>query len=393
MINQPKQPFPTNGPKTSAPGKENTPFKTNSSEKVNSAEHLSLSKKSQSLEISHPPEKKNSIEKANSPKEGTTTINEKIAENTSKKPLEPEVSDEIVAKILGIVDQKAEDKDFNLSSAQFWYQALYKKEIEKLFHEKTRLKVLLGGLAKRGYTEEDIQKLFHLVKEQAKKEIQAEEVYQGKMKALKWGLFVFCLVIGGMIFSTIYFSKRFKMEEEKRKAEILSKKVLTCEVNKTPVEHLILLSSTWQTLSSENAKLLEGDRVRCPIGSHKVHLPEDAFFVFRDGAQFKIDKIDLNPDILTICGVSLTIENSEIAWNKSEKAEFKLFLNFPSGLLKVKYGTGKIIQSKDKTRIAVLEGETTLSTTGQLDVPLNGLMEAIYNKPGSKPVLQIFENY
>ncbi|MBF0408638.1 MAG: hypothetical protein HQM10_14910 [Candidatus Riflebacteria bacterium] len=329
--------------------------------------------------------------KVRTPQKNVSAESDKTQEKSEK--LEPEVADEIVAKILGIADENQDDENFDLGSAQFWYKAVRKFEIEALLREKTRLKVLLGGLSKRGYKEDDIHELFRRLKKQAEEERRIEEVYQTKMSLIKRGVFFFCVGIFLVFMFFIQFSQKSKLAEKNRQAKIAAAKTLPCDWNRSLVERVNSSTLGWEPMSSLNPKVAELDLIRCSTGTHKLFLPKGAVLDFPLGAQYKVDKMDLEADEQTISGISITVMDSGLFWVKPERANFKLNLRFPSGQINIKYGNGKMIRTGEKTRIAVQEGETMLTPDYQISVPVNGLMEALFTKPGVKPVVQIYDNY
>ncbi|EKD82560.1 MAG: hypothetical protein ACD_39C01215G0001 [uncultured bacterium] len=298
--------------------------------------------------------------------------------------------DEIADRILGIVDEHQDDEDFDLEASKFWYQAAYKDQLEELFQEKNRLRILVNQLKKRKYTEAEIYELFSRVrkaqlsseKAQIEAEVKSEQI---KKKLINIGIILVTVFIIGQMF---FKSNQYALErEQQRIAEV---KTLLCEIDKPPLQLKTDFDAQWNEVVGFKTGLQEGMFVKTTTGAHKIKISEQASIVFDADAIFKVEKVTLDSALKKVAEVSIAITQGVISWNIAEDSGIKLHFTFSNTVLAVSYGMGKIDLARNPYRVAVKEGETSIQTGRALARALNGLMEAILSDP---PEFKIYDTY
>ncbi|NLF95158.1 MAG: hypothetical protein GX569_00380 [Candidatus Riflebacteria bacterium] len=298
--------------------------------------------------------------------------------------------DEIADRILGIVDQNQDDDNFDLDASKFWYQAAYKDELEGIFKERNRLRILIDQLKKRGFSENEIYELYSRVRRaklsSEKAEIEAEQKAEKlKKKLINIGVVLVTLFIVGQMF---FKSNQFAIEREnERIAEV---KTLLCEIDKPPLLLKTDFEAQWGEVVGFKTGLREGMYVKTTTGAHKIRIAENAVVVFDADAVFKIDKVTLDAALKRIAAVDISLQQGVMSWNLSEDSGVKLNFKTIGTALAVSYGIGKIDLSRNPNRVAIKEGETSIQVGRALSRSLNGLMEAILSEP---PEFKIYDNY
>jgi len=298
--------------------------------------------------------------------------------------------DEIADRILGIVDQNQDDESFDLDASKFWYQAAYKDELEGIFKERNRLRILIDQLKKRGFSENEIYELYSRVRRaklsSEKAEIEAEQKAEKlKKKLINIGVVLVTLFIVGQMF---FKSNQFAIEREnERIAEV---KTLLCEIDKPPLLLKTDFEAQWGEVVGFKTGLREGMYVKTTTGAHKIRIAENAVVVFDADAIFKIDKVTLDAALKRIVAVDISLQQGIMSWNLAEDSGVKLNFKTIGTALAVDYGIGKIDLSCNPNRVAIKEGETSIQVGRALSRSLNGLMEAILSEP---PEFKIYDNY
>jgi len=298
--------------------------------------------------------------------------------------------DEIADRILGIVDQNQDDENFDQDASKFWYQAAYKEELEGIFKERNRLRILIDQLKKRGYTEQEIYELYTRVRKaklsSEKAEIEAEQKSEKlKRKLINIGVVLVTLFIVGQMF---FKSNQFAIERENQR--IAEVKTLLCEIDKPPLLLKTDFDAQWGEVVGFKTGLHEGMYVKTTTGAHKITVAEKAVMVFDADAIFKIDKVTLDQALKKIAAVDVSLQQGIMSWNLAEDCGIKLNFKTVGTALAVSYGIGKIDLSRNPNRIAIKEGETSIQVGRSLSRSLNGLMEAILSEP---PEFKIYDNY
>jgi hypothetical protein len=298
--------------------------------------------------------------------------------------------DEIADRILGIVDEHQDDESFDLEASKFWYQAAYKDQLEGLFQEKNRMRILVSQLKKRGYSETEIYELFsrvrkaQLTSEKAlvEAEVKSERL---KKKLMHIGIvLVTVFIIGQMFFK----SNQFALErEQQRIAEV---KTLLCEIDKPPLQLKTDFDAQWGEVVGFKTGLREGTYVKTTTGAHKITISEKASIAFDADAVFKLEKVTLDSTLQKVVEVNISITQGVISWNLAEDSKVKLNFAFSAASLAVAYGIGKIDLTPANDRVAIKEGETWIQVGRAPSRALNGLMEAILSDP---PEMKIYDTY
>jgi len=289
--------------------------------------------------------------------------------------------DEIADRILGIVDEHQDDEDFDLEASKFWYQAAYKDQLEGLFQEKNRLRILVNQLKKRGYTETEIYDLFSRVRKaqltSEKAVVEAEvKSEQLKKKLMHIGIVLVTLFLVGQMF---FKSNQFALErEQQRIAEV---KTLLCEIDKPPLQLKTDFEAQWGEVVGFKTGLQEGMYVKTITGAHKIKISEQASLVFDADAVFKVENVTLDSALQKVAEVDISLTQGVISWNLAEDSKVKLNFAFSNTNLAVAYGIGKIDLTLSPDRVAIKEGETSIQVGRALSRSLNGLMEAILSDP------------
>ncbi|OGK05817.1 MAG: hypothetical protein A2W80_00605 [Candidatus Riflebacteria bacterium GWC2_50_8] len=298
--------------------------------------------------------------------------------------------DEIADRILGIVDEHQDDEDFDLEASKFWYQAAYKDQLEGLFQEKNRLRILVNQLKKRGYTETEIYDLFSRVRKaqltSEKAVVEAEvKSEQLKKKLMHIGIVLVTLFLVGQMF---FKSNQFALErEQQRIAEV---KTLLCEIDKPPLQLKTDFEAQWGEVVGFKTGLQEGMYVKTITGAHKIKISEQASLVFDADAVFKVENVTLDSALQKVAEVDISLTQGVISWNLAEDSKVKLNFAFSNTNLAVAYGIGKIDLTLSPDRVAIKEGETSIQVGRALSRSLNGLMEAILSDP---PDFKIYDSY
>ena len=298
--------------------------------------------------------------------------------------------DEIADRILGIVDQNQDDESFDLDASKFWYQAAYKDELEGIFKERNRLRILIDQLKKRGFTENDIYELYSRVRKAKltsdKAEIEAEQRSEKlKKKLINIGIVLATLFIIGQMF---FKSNQFAIERENQR--IAEVKTLQCDIDKPPLQLKTDFDAQWVEVVGFKTGLREGMYVKTTTGAHKITIAEKAVIVFDADAIFKIDKVTLDAALKRVAAVDISLQQGLMSWNIDEGSGVKLNFKTVDTALAVSYGIGKIDLAASPSRIAIKEGETSIQVGRALSRALNGLMEAILTDP---PEFKIYDNY
>ncbi len=298
--------------------------------------------------------------------------------------------DEIADRILGIVDQNQDDESFDQDASKFWYQAAYKEELEGIYKERNRLRILIDQLKKRGYTEQEIYELYTRVRKaklsSEKAEIEAEQKSERlKKKLINIGVVLVTLFIVGQMF---FKSNQFAVERENQR--IAEVKTLLCEIDKPPLLLKTDFDAQWVEVVGFKTGLHEGMYVKTTTGAQKITIAERAVITFDADAIFKIDKVTLDQALKKIAAVDISLQQGIMSWNLAEDCGIKLNFKTVGTALAVSYGIGKIDLSQNPNRIAIKEGETSIQVGRSLSRALNGLMEAIMSEP---PEFKIYDNY
>jgi len=298
--------------------------------------------------------------------------------------------DEVAARILGIVDEHQDDENFDLEASKFWYQAAYKDQLEDLFQEKNRLRILVNQLKKRGYTETEIYDLFARVRKAKLSSERTQEEAEKKSELLKKKLMHI-----GMLLATVFIIGQmfFKSNEyalAREKLRIAEVKTLLCEINKPPLQTKTNFDAQWNEIVGLTTGIQEGMLVKTTTGAHKIKISDKATIVFDAAAIFKVEKVTLDLTLKKVAEVDINMQQGIISWDLAEDSGVKLKFVFSGASLAVSYGMGKIDLICRPSRIAVKEGETSIGIGRALSRSLNGLMEAILSDP---PEIKIYDTY
>ncbi len=303
-------------------------------------------------------------------------------------------SEAFVSSILREVDTslgiEKNDESFDLSTAQFWYKAAFQKEIETLFGEKTRLKVLIEGLKARKFSEEDIQNLFARIRK-ARAEM-LREAREREEAGWKLKLKIVAIVCGIVLvfLLLVFFSVKRQQEEEQAVAALARAKIIRWESAKNISRRRGRTDADFSVIPLRQPEMYEGDLVQTTSGENRIPLPGGAQLTVHSNSQFRIISVEVAPPDLHQTLIRLELEKGGFSWKKPETSTMRWQLAFPGGELRVKWGQGSLHVDGGKRRATILEGENYLSRPGKLDVPLNGLMEAIFD--GNAPeVIQMVE--
>lgn len=317
---------------------------------------------------------------------------DKIKKNTSKKGAEKELTpDELADKILGLVDETGKDEDVDLEASKFWYEAAYKDELEQIFKEKNRMRVLVDALIKRGYSETEINDLFINVRKQ--KYINQRESEEAIKKTLKIQsrIFQVCVImIAVFVLYQIWYRTAILRQQQIDRIR-QERSVLTAETDHPFFSIRKPEQTQWKIISGREPFLRQGMSVRSEqAGTHKILFSDVAYIEFSKGADFNINAIELDDEFENISTVVLQVNSGFYEWIIPESLDIDIRLDFAGGSLNIGYGEGKIEASSEPLRIAIREGENRVSIQGERTRSLNGLHELLLEDP---PVIQIYDLY
>ena len=125
--------------------------------------------------------------------------------------------DELASYILGVVD---DDENFDIDEAKFWYQAAYKKELEESLKKKNKLQILVNQLLKRGFSEDDINKIFRRIKKKKIIEKKEKNALWEKYKRLERKLIIISMSIIFIFISTQLWYKQLARKQKKEAQRI-----------------------------------------------------------------------------------------------------------------------------------------------------------------------------
>jgi len=303
-------------------------------------------------------------------------------------------SEAFVESILREVDTslgiESNDSSFDLSSAQFWYRAAFQKDLESLFNEKARMKILIDGLKTRRFSEEDIHTLFARIrKARMEKRLEEQESAAAATKVrLKLATIIGgILVVFGLL---IFFSLKRQHAQEQADAALAKARTLRWESGKNVSRRRGVTDSEFSVIPLRKLEMYEGDLIQTTAGENTIPFPEGAFLTVQPNSRFRISQIDVTPPDLRLTLVRLELEEGGFSWKKPETSSIHWQFAFPGGEIKPKWGLGSVRVDGTRRRVAIIEGENSLSRPGKLNVPLNGSMEAIFD--GDAPeVIQLME--
>ncbi|OQA09719.1 MAG: hypothetical protein BWY66_00446 [bacterium ADurb.Bin374] len=313
---------------------------------------------------------------------------------SSAKPGPDPHSEAFVGSILREVDASLgivkNDESFDLSTAQFWYKAAFQKEIEGLFSEKTRLKVLIEGLKARKFSEEDIHNLFGRIRKARAEMFQEAQDVEEARKKLKLKVAAIVGVIVLVFLLLVFFSVKRQQEEEKAATALAKAKIIRWDSAKNISRRRSKTDAGFSVIPLRQPEMFEGDLVQTTSGENTIPFADGARLTVHPDSQFRVISVEVAPPDLHQTLVRLELEKGSFSWKKPETSSMRWQLAFPGGELRVKWGQGTLRVDGGKRRATILEGENYLSRPGKLDVPLNGLMEAVFD--GNAPeVIQMVE--
>lgn len=319
--------------------------------------------------------------------EKTATKNTKADD---QKQIDGSSPDELAAKILGLVDEHQNDENFDLETSKFWFQAAYKGELEELFKEKNRLRVLINQFIKRGYKEDEINDLFTKVRRsqlEAQKQTKEGELKSDilKQRIFRLGLAIIVIFI---IVQMFFKSNEFALKRENKRID--QAKTMVCDLDKTVFMTKTDFDVEWKTAKALKAELHEGMSIKSESGVHRIKLPEDAVFALTGKTSMSIEKVGLDKDLKNIAQVDFKVDEGIVTWEIKERSNLKINIAFPDGNLSIQYGIGKIDLTSEPGRIVVKDGETTAWVHGGIPKSVNGLMELIIVET---PLIRIYDSY
>ncbi|GAB1354050.1 hypothetical protein MASR1M12_27880 [Erysipelotrichia bacterium] len=324
----------------------------------------------------------------------------KIERNNNKKseksndPLELKglTPDELADQILGISEAKPDfDEAADPDAAKFWYQAAYADEMQSLFKEKNRMRILVAGLMKRGYKEEEVKEIFTRI---AKAKLFSEKaVAEAEEKSREISNKITRLVIlilsVFVIYQLLLKTNQAALDEENRR--IAKIKTFACMTNQPPFYMKTDEEVEWHKVITMKKDITEKFNLRTEKFPATIVIPGSSTLILDSDSEIKIERIELDKKNEVIKAVDFELKKGLIHWNIQEKAGLIISLTTPSWNLKIKYGEGKADRRTVPERIAVREGETIFSNAQtRFPVPVNGLMEMILKNP---PLKRLYNDY